>query len=159
MRVGKRSFTALAFPPTCIHLSCNQLQLESNSVDLCTRAVCHLPADTRRQASLASPHLSFALGCCKRPGNIHQSLPPFPPLYPVLESFVLHLFQRVLITSADPKGGRILRQASSDLAFPLRMVTVSLGNCWAGRSICNKANAATFPTLTLTLKYVRKEWS
>lgn len=30
-----RSFTALAFPPTCIHLSWNQFQLESNSVDLC----------------------------------------------------------------------------------------------------------------------------
>lgn len=43
----RKSFTALAFPPTCIHLSWNQFQLESNSVDLCARAACHPPADTR----------------------------------------------------------------------------------------------------------------
>ena len=48
-RMVRRSFTALAFPPTCIHLSWNQLQVESNSVDLCARAVCHLPAGSRRR--------------------------------------------------------------------------------------------------------------
>lgn len=46
--MGRRSFTALAFPPTCIHLSWNQFQLESNSVDLCARAACHLPADNQQ---------------------------------------------------------------------------------------------------------------
>lgn len=55
-----RSFTALAFPPICIHLSWNQFQLESNSVDLCERAACH-PQQIPGDASLADPDLSFGL--------------------------------------------------------------------------------------------------
>lgn len=57
---SRRSFTALAFPPTCIHLSWNQFQLESNSVDLCTRAASHPLADTSR-ISLATRYLSLGL--------------------------------------------------------------------------------------------------
>lgn len=67
-----RSFTALAFPPTCIHLSWNQFQLESNSVDLCARAACHPPADTRRHFPGRLTPVIWQV-----PRNINQPPPDF----------------------------------------------------------------------------------
>lgn len=65
---GGEDFTALAFPPTCMHLSWNQFQLESNSVDLWARAACHPPADT----SPADSHLPF--------GRCPETLLSHPPI-------------------------------------------------------------------------------
>lgn len=97
--MARKSFTALAFPPTCIHLSWYQLQLESNSVDLCARAACHSPADTSRHfpsRPIHTCHLTW--DCSRRPGNITQSPPCL--LCSTLStkaSLFIYLVNRVLI--------------------------------------------------------------
>lgn len=99
--MARKILTALAFPPTCIHLSWYQLQLESNSVDLCARATCHSPADTSRHFPSRPIHTYHSIwGCSRHPGNITQ--PPPCLLRSTLSMKALlfiYLVNRVLIIS------------------------------------------------------------
>lgn len=138
----------MAFPPTCIHLSWNQLQLESNSVDLCTRTKCHCQADSRRHVSLASPYLIWPQGVggsWPLPYFLHSALDLKNLVFP-------HLFQRMLITSPDLKGDLVLRHESLNLVLTLGLITVSLRH--PRHSNRRKVNVAYLcPKLALSLKF------
>lgn len=87
----------MAFPPICIHLSWNQFQLESNSVDLCERAACHPPADTRETLPWQTQTCHLASGCSRHPGN-NQPPPYFLHSTLSMKALIfIHLVKRVLI--------------------------------------------------------------
>lgn len=147
----------MAFPPTCIHLSCNQLQLESNSVDLCTRAECHLPVGTETCFPIKTKPVIWPQASV---GVQEPSVTvPFPPLFPVFEIIALHLIQRVLIISEKEIRKEVdFSGMQARIWLSLKFGQSRTGDL-LGQSFCNnKVNASNFSPKT-DAEYNREERS